>query len=337
MNIIPGTPQEGENPEDKNRQKKKPVPLWHGPQMDGVLVVDKPGGITSATCIARIKHGFGQKKIGHAGTLDPMAQGVLLVLLGQATKLSGYLLEEGRKVYSGHILLGVETDTWDVEGAVLGEKSAEGVTSAAVKAAFAELVGTYEQIVPAYSAAKHQGRPLYELARKGEPVPVKKKEISVFSGRAELVGPALVTFRVECSSGTYIRSLAHSLGIRLECGATLQTLTREYSHPFGLDHAVSLDDLQANPDSFAGRVQSIGDTLAGWPTVCLSADETARIKNGMPIAFTPSTVSVPAGDFQVGQRALLANANGTPLALASLLTEAHGNRVWKVSRGLWNS
>ena len=319
-----------------SKARERTGPLFPVPQMHGVLVLNKPGGLSSAACIARIKHGFGQKKIGHAGTLDPMAQGVLLVLLGQATKLSGYLLEEGRKIYSGLIRLGVETDTWDMEGAILGEKDAGQVTLADVEHSFAELTGTYEQVVPAYSAAKHQGRPLYELARKGEPVPVKKKVITVFGGRAELVDPALVSFRVECSSGTYIRSLAHSLGTRLGCGGALATLTREYSHPFGLAEAVSLDELHQRPETFAGWVHSIGETLAGWPTVFMTAAETARIKNGTPVAFAPSAVSSSAA-FKAGQRALLANEEETPLALASLIVEADGRTMWKVSRGLWNS
>ena len=154
-------------------------------QQHGILVLNKPKGLSSAQCIARIKR-LGQKKIGHAGTLDPMATGVLLVLLGHATKLSGYLLEGGVKTYGGTLRLGVTTDTWDAEGSIVGETPlgeedlAEG--SALEQAARREVAAwleVTEQPVPPYSAAKHQGQPLYRLARAGKEVPAKVKRIHV--------------------------------------------------------------------------------------------------------------------------------------------------------------
>ena len=183
--------------QDSEHQRKLDMPVHTTPQQDGVLVLYKPKGMSSAAAIACIKRGFTQKKIGHAGTLDPMAEGVLLALLGQATKLSGYLLNAGTKIYSGSILLGVETDTWDMEGSVIAEKSHAEVTVEAIQAAMQELVGTYEQEVPAYSAAKHQGKPLYALAREGLPTPVKTKPVTVFSGRIESVDLPHIGFRVE--------------------------------------------------------------------------------------------------------------------------------------------
>lgn len=303
------------------------------PQQDGVLVVHKPKGPTSAACIARIKHGLSQKKIGHAGTLDPMAEGVLLVLLGQATKLSGYLMDAGQKVYTGSIRLGITTDTWDAEGATLEERPVDGISEAAVHAAMTELVGTYQQQVPAYSAAKHQGSPLYELARKGLEVPVKSKEVTVFRGEVELVDLPHVRFRVTCSSGTYIRSLAHSLGNRLGCGAMLEELTREYSHPFGLAEAHSLDALLHEPEALASRVRSIADALPQWPILRATREEATRVHNGIPIAYDPeTTASMP---FIPGMQALLLDEAGAPLALVrSSLKE--GQAVWSLLRGLWN-
>ena len=196
-------------------------------QQHGILVLNKPKGLSSAQCIARIKR-LGQKKIGHAGTLDPMATGVLLVLLGHATKLSGYLLEGGVKTYGGTLRLGVTTDTWDAEGSIVGETPlgeedlAEG--SALEQAARREVAAwleVTEQPVPPYSAAKHQGQPLYRLARAGKEVPAKVKRIHVSYADVQWVNMPDVRFRVTCSSGSYIRSLAHSLGIRLGCGAML--------------------------------------------------------------------------------------------------------------------
>ncbi|MDR2605052.1 MAG: tRNA pseudouridine(55) synthase TruB, partial [Desulfovibrio sp.] len=195
------------------------------PQQDGVLVLNKAKGPSSADCLRQIKRGLGQKKIGHAGTLDPMAEGVLPVLLGQATKIFGPLLEAGEKIYSGIILLGVVTDTWDAEGSVVERHPVKDVDDARIKSECAALVGSYEQEVPAYSAAKYHGKPLYALARKGIETPAGTKPISVYRCRAELVGPERISFRVTCGSGTYIRSLAHSLGKRLGCGGTLERLT----------------------------------------------------------------------------------------------------------------
>ena len=304
-------------------------------QQDGVLVLNKPSGMTSAACIARIKRGFGQKKIGHAGTLDPMAQGVLLVLLGQATKISGHLMDAGRKVYSGHIRLGVQTDTWDMEGAVLSEKPCGHVTAEAVRAGMAELVGTYEQEVPAYSAAKHEGKPLYTLARKGIATPVKTKVVTIFRGEAELVGLPLVHFRVECSSGTYIRSLAHSLGMRLGCGAALAELIREYSHPFGLETAVSLETLASAPEGFAAHVASIADALPDWPLVVANREEEAGVCNGNPVAFIRPGSPFGNTGFVEGQPALLVREDRTPLALVQTARK-NGQEVWAIVRGLWN-
>ena len=303
------------------------------PQQHGVLVIYKPKGPTSTACISRIKRVLGQKKIGHAGTLDPMAQGVLPVLLGEGTKLSNYLLEDGEKIYSGVIRLGRITDTWDAEGQTLEERDASHVAPEAVDEALRELVGTYEQEVPAYSAAKHEGKPLYALARKGLETPVKKKLITISRGQAELVGPTRVSFRVTCSSGTYIRSLAHSLGNRLGGGAMLEELTREYSHPFGLAEAHSLDALLHEPEALASRVRSIADALPQWPILRATREEATRVHNGIPIAYDPeTTASMP---FIPGMQALLLDEAGAPLALVrSSLKE--GQAVWSLLRGLWN-
>lgn len=303
------------------------------PQQDGVLVLDKPGGITSAACIARVKRGLGQKKIGHAGTLDPMAKGVLLVLLGQATKISGHLMDDGDKVYFGVIRLGITTDTWDAEGRVTETRPVLGVTESVLAREMAALVGSYEQEVPAYSAAKHEGRPLYELARKGLSLPVKTKRITISHGEAELVGPERVRFRVTCSSGTYIRSLAHSLGNRLGCGAMLEELTREYSHPFGIAQACSLEDALAHPEAFPHKVIGIADALPTWPRLVVSRQDEAKVRNGARMAYAEYGLDRRA--FAPGLRALLLDADGKALALAETAVDGR-EQVWALVRGLWN-
>jgi tRNA pseudouridine55 synthase len=306
------------------------------PQQNGVLVLAKPGGISSAACVAKIKRRLSQKKIGHAGTLDPMATGVLLVLLGQATKISGHLLEDGNKIYSGVMRLGIVTDTWDIEGEVLETRPVSGITAAAVQAAMAEHVGSYEQTVPAISAAKHQGRPLYELARKGIAAPEKKKRITISRGEAELVGLERIGFRVTCSSGTYIRSLAHSLGNRLGCGATLEKLAREYSHPFGIAQAHPLEDVLADPEGFSSKVADIAAALPGWPKLRLRREEEARVRNGNSLAYEPAAMgNLP---FSPGIKALLQDEEGKALALAeTALDKKSGREVWALARGLWNA
>lgn len=316
-------------PSPENEQQSRYTP----PQQDGVLVLDKPGGMTSAACIARVKRHLGQKKIGHAGTLDPMATGVLLVLLGQATKISGHLMDDGDKTYSGVIRLGLVTDTWDADGQVLETCPVTGVDNARVQAEMAALTGSYEQEVPAYSAAKHEGKPLYELARKGCAVPVKRKLVTVTRGEAELVGPERVRFRVTCSSGTYIRSLAHSLGKRLGCGAMLEELIREYSHPFGIEKAHRLEDALACPEAFPHKVAGIAEALPGWPAFCVSREDAARVRDGARLAYAAYPLN--RSSFAPGMPALMQDADGKALALAEVALEGR-EPVWALVRGLWN-
>ncbi len=304
-------------------------------QQHGILVLDKPKGLSSAQCIARVKR-LGQKKIGHAGTLDPMATGVLLVLLGNATKLSGYLLEGGVKTYGGTLRLGVATDTWDAEGSIVSETAlseddlAEGSgLEQAARREVAAWLDVTEQPVPPYSAAKHQGQPLYKLARAGMEVPAKVKRIHVSYADVQWVNMPDVRFRVTCSSGSYIRSLAHSLGIRLGCGAMLTELTREYSHPFGLDVAHTLDEVLAEPERLPEWVMPISAALPGWKNISIGKAQEANLINGIPVPHLPGF-----GDFLPGERALILAQDGSPLALA----EARMDRerpVWAVLRGLF--
>jgi tRNA pseudouridine55 synthase len=302
------------------------------PQAHGVLVLNKPRGPSSARCLTVLKR-MGQKKIGHAGTLDPMASGVLLVLLGHATKISNYLMEDGGKIYSGCLRLGRITDTWDADGRVLEEKTWEHVSERDVSAGIRAWLGRSTQPVPPFSAAKHQGQPLYKLARAGKITPLKMKDIEI--SYAELLETELphVRFRVACSSGTYIRSLAHSLGMRLGCGAVLTELTREYSHPFGLDAACSLDALRAEPERLFAWVLPVTRALPRWSLIELTAEEAVRTRNG---ASLPHDAQRMAGvSFQPGAHALLQDPDKNPLALAEACV-TDDRPVWGVLRGLWH-
>ncbi|MEG2139715.1 MAG: tRNA pseudouridine(55) synthase TruB [Bilophila sp.] len=314
-------------------------------QQNGLLVVNKPRGLSSAQCTNRFKR-LGQKKIGHAGTLDPMAQGVLLVLLGHATKISGYLMAGGEKTYCGTVKFGQTTDTWDAEGTIVSEAPWENVTANAIETLVAEWVGRSEQPVPPYSAAKHQGQPLYKLSRAGKEVPLKIKTIDI--SRAEVLRVELpyATFRVVCSSGTYIRSLAHSLGMRLGCGAVLTELIREYSHPFGLDRACSLDTILAEPERLPERVLPVTLALPHWPVITVTPEEEADTKNGKPLIWseerrhlysqTPQASLRPEAHCVSDGKAVLLSPDGNPLALVEADAPDGALPTWKVLRGLWH-
>ena len=331
-------------PSTTDRQPEKRSGAAQLPQQHGILVLRKPSGPTSARCLTAIKR-LGQKKIGHAGTLDPLASGVLLVLLGQATKLSGHLLAGGGKVYSGTFRLGQTTDTWDIEGKVVAEAPWEHVSEADVRREIAAWLELTEQPVPPYSAAKHEGQPLYKLARKGVEAPAKVKCIKISLTETLDVSLPFVSFRVACSSGTYIRSLAHSLGRRLGCGAVLTELTREYSHPFGLDVARDPADFTADPTLLPDCVRPIAEALPHWPMVELTPDEAARVRNGIAVPCRPGA-SAPAkalADPLAQDKAATEPADcfallmeqGTALALAQLEVTPAGP-CWTVLRGLWN-
>lgn len=293
------------------------------PQLHGVFVLNKPEGPSSAACL-RIFKQLGQKKIGHAGTLDPFASGVLLILLGNATKLADYIHAGDRKIYQGVIKLGVETDTWDSTGKIVAERSAPP-GEAAVKETLLAWETLGEQEVPPFSAAKHKGQSLYKLARKNMPTPQKYKKIEIFRAQLLNFNCPEVTFRVICGSGVYIRSLAHSLGKRLGCGACLHKLTREYSYPFELAQATSLEALRINPELLLEKLVPTQDALPDWEKTSLTERECELVRNGTPIP----------GRHMEGQRKTQAilTRNGEAIALAELVY-AGGKPLWRVKRGL---
>ncbi len=307
-------------------------------QLHGILVLDKPKGYTSAKAISALKR-LGQKKIGHAGTLDPMAKGVLLVLLGQATKLSNYLLDGGKKIYEGELVFGKVTDTWDIEGEIIEENDTSLLEEEKIRQEVAKWLGNTSQIVPPYSAAKHKGQPLYKLAREGKEVPVKIKEINI--SQAEILSLELPNLRfvVECSSGSYIRSLAHSLGQRVSCGACLTALNRLYSHPFKLEEAVNLENLLDNPETLQKHVYSIATVLEkmGWKVIKCNEAIVQEVLYGKAISHEEIIVDNPGiKAVEFGTMALFEEEDGTPLALMQAnYGEGFSVPVWTILRGLW--
>ena len=293
------------------------------PQMHGVLVLDKPKGPTSAAVLNTVKRRLGQKKIGHAGTLDPMATGVLVALLGEGTKIAGFVTE-GVKVYRGRLRLGQTTDTYDAEGRVTAEAPWERLAPEEISRAALGWTHTTSQEIPPYSAVKVNGQPLHKMARKGLEAPLVVKPTTVFEAEVLSMELPFMEFRVRVSSGCYVRSLVHSLGTRLGCGAHLTELTRELSHPFGLDQAVRPDELLDHPERLAGRVIPVGCALPHWPVLPLDASQAKAVREGRRLRLE----DLPGP----GPRAMLAGPDGMPVALAQA-REMDGAWRWDILRG----
>lgn len=211
---------------------------------DGLLLVDKDGGGTSHDVVVAARRLLRQKKIGHCGTLDPTATGLLLLTVGRATRLTRFLIN-APKVYTGTAQLGVVTDTYDTAGKIMNESSIAGIDSARVDDILQSFVGTYLQTPPPYCAKKIGGVKYYELARRGEEVPKDKKEVNIYrcGVTSELDRQGEVSFVLGCSSGTYARSIVHEMGEKLGCGATLAGLRRTGIGPFELDDALRLEEI----------------------------------------------------------------------------------------------
>ncbi|MCX5761356.1 MAG: tRNA pseudouridine(55) synthase TruB [Gemmatimonadetes bacterium] len=213
-------------------------------EMEGILLVDKPGDHTSHDVVARLRGKLKMRRIGHAGTLDPMATGLLIMLIGKATRVSQYLVSLDKE-YEGTIELGKSTDTQDAEGEMMETRPVPPFTEAEIKAAITGFLGDQYQMPPMYSAVKIAGVPLYKSARKGEEVVREPRFIRVMSW--ELTGMALprFDFRLRCTKGTYVRTLAHDLGQKLGCGAHLAALRRTATEKFHVSQALTLDQINA--------------------------------------------------------------------------------------------
>ncbi|MDP0491952.1 MAG: tRNA pseudouridine(55) synthase TruB [Verrucomicrobiota bacterium JB023] len=209
----------------------------------GVLLVDKEPGMTSHDVVAIARRSLGIKKIGHCGTLDPMATGLLMLVVGKATKIQDLLMSEDKE-YVGTLSLGATTSTQDKEGEILEERSTEEVTEEAVRAAFGEFTGEFEQIPPMVSAIKKDGVPLYKLARKGQEVKRDPRQVYVTGYEITRIDLPEVDFVVNCSKGFYVRTYAHDIGQTLSCGGHLSALRRTRSGKFNLERAISVQQLK---------------------------------------------------------------------------------------------
>lgn len=252
--------------------------------VSGILNIDKPAGWTSHDVVGKVRRLLGQKSVGHAGTLDPLATGVLLVCVGQATRVAEYLMA-GRKVYRATVQLGLTTDTCDVEGAIIAAAPTPELTPDDLARALAAFVGEQAQIPPAFSAIKQAGVPAYRRARRGETVELAPRRVVIHQIELLTWQPPLLTLDVTCDSGTYIRSLARDLGAALGCGGTLAGLRRLRSGRFGVEDAVSLEALAAACQAGQpGRyLHPIHAALDGLTPVTVDAGAAARLMHGQPI------------------------------------------------------
>lgn len=254
--------------------------------MDGVLNLNKPIGPTSHDVVAIVRRVFGQKRVGHIGTLDPMAEGVLVVCLGRATRLVQYMVGCDKE-YRAVMALGSTTETQDATGKVTGQKDASGVTRESLLEAMGAFVGEIDQVPPMVSAIKRQGTPLYKLARQGREVERQPRRVTIQS--LHLIdfrpGPnAEAEIVVTCSSGTYIRTLCADIGDRLGCGGHMKSLIRTRVGRFSIEDSVPLDVLRETPhDRLVERVIPAGEALADMPGVLLSEAEAKAAINGLVV------------------------------------------------------
>ncbi len=215
--------------------------------MNGILIIDKPSGVTSFDVVRRIKRISGAKKVGHGGTLDPLATGVLPILIGSATKLSMQVME-GEKEYIAGIKFGVTTDTDDAQGVILDSKTPPDDLLDRVKMAIPKFLGIIQQLPPIYSAIKQNGQPAYKKARKGEKVEVAPRQVEIKEIDVVEAGRDVVSIRVKCSKGTYIRSLARDLGAEIGCGAHIISLRRTICGAYSINDAEKLDEISSLQD-----------------------------------------------------------------------------------------
>jgi tRNA pseudouridine55 synthase len=290
--------------------------------LHGLLNVQKPAGLTSMQVISRVRRWSGQRRVGHAGTLDPLAAGVLPIGVGQGTRVLEFF-DEVTKEYRATIEFGRESATYDAEGPFISEHDVSHITRAEVERALDQFHGVIQQRPPMYSAIKHQGEPLYRLARRGVEVERPAREVVIHRLDIMRWDSPRVKIEVEVGRGLYLRSLAHDLGESLGCGAYLQDLVRTRSGPFQLENAVSLESLEEALIGGRGSevMQPIDEIILSWQAVVLNQAQVRAIERGQPLYF--------AADRAEGARCRAYDRAGVLVALLRF-HEAQGWRAFKV-------
>lgn len=280
--------------------------------VSGIILIDKPRGMTSHDVVARLRRVAGNRQIGHTGTLDPMADGLLVACIGQATRISQFLVGLD-KVYVGTITLGAISSTYDAEGSIVAQARPLPKNVEAVRAAMACQLGEIIQIPPAYSAVKVRGKKLYEYARSGEPVPQKPRPVRIMHFDLVRYTPPEIHFMAKVGSGAYIRSMAHDLGVALECGAYLSQLRRLQVGSFSVEQAILLETLIAEPSLLPMHLMSIPQGLAHLPKITIQPAAEKAIQNG--VAFFMRDILEFDGILNIGQPTLVVNTYGRALSV----------------------
>lgn len=263
-----------------------------GRKVDGIIVVDKPQGISSNDAVQRVKKLYGAQKVGHTGSLDPLATGVLPLCLGEATKFSQYLLSSDKR-YWVRIKLGVATDSGDADGEVISEADASGVREADVSGALEQFRGEIEQVPSMFSAIKHNGQPLYKLARQGIEVEREARRVTVYSNELTAFADGELELEIHCSKGTYVRSIAEDLGEQLGVGGHVTALRRRSAGPYCEEDMVTLDFLteQREHGSLDKFLRPIASAVGQWPEVTLTDATSFYLRQGQPVQIPHAPTS----------------------------------------------
>ncbi len=261
----------------------------------GVFNIDKPQGCTSHDVVAKVRKLTGIRRVGHAGTLDPLATGVLLVCIGHATRVTDYL-QRGRKIYRSTFRFGENTDTYDAEGQVLTTAPVPALSLAELEQALDAFRGDIQQTPPMYSAIKHQGQALHKLARAGIQVERKARSVTIYDINIESWQTPDLTVQISCTPGTYVRSIAHDLGMALGCGGHVRTLRRIASGSWRVEDAVPLDELLTAEDAWSNYLHGLRAALSMLPPLALPAEQAYLFAVGQSI---PANAAADASEFRV--------------------------------------
>ncbi|MBQ8391961.1 MAG: tRNA pseudouridine(55) synthase TruB [Clostridia bacterium] len=291
----------------------------------GIIILNKPVGVSSHRCVGMVRKALNMKKVGHTGTLDPDASGVLPILAGPATRASDFLTMEDKR-YRATILLGTKTDTLDMAGEVI-EKKPVNVTEEEIRTTIAEFVGNIQQVPPMYSAIQVNGQRLYNLARQGIEVERKARDITIFSIDIEKINLPYVKIAVHCSKGTYIRTLASDIGDKLGCGGCISELERTASGPFTLENAITPEELATFAENGEAEkaLLPLDSFFKNYEAIYLDKKRADRVKNGVPIYYRGKTQ---------GEMYRVYDENGSFIALSKADTE-DGRECLKLIKGFY--
>ncbi|HEV2660726.1 MAG TPA: tRNA pseudouridine(55) synthase TruB [Ktedonobacteraceae bacterium] len=295
--------------------------------MDGILNIHKDTGMTSHDVVAKIRKLLKQKRVGHAGTLDPAASGVLPICIGQGTRVAEYLSESG-KAYRAQIHFGVVTDTYDAEGTILRSTDASALALERIEEVLPQFLGTQMQMPPLYSAIKIQGQPAYKRMRAGEEITLEARPVEIYCLQIAAWEAPVLTLAVECSKGTYIRSLAYDLGERVGYGAHLTGLVRTRSGPFTLAESISLAQLAlaVEQGTVAEYVFPPDFALQQYPALYLNAETVERVLHGNAFHYEEQAGIQPGSEF-----ARIYDSSGHFLAIATWNSE---QQLWQPKKVL---